>query len=404
MRNLSKTFSQGVGLAAILALILIAPMAQADFDQALDDFKRGKYAEAAAGFQEIVDQQPEYDYGHFLLGMSLLKMSKYDDAETSIQKALDINDARFEYHHGLANVRYKAKNYAKTVAALKTGESLAADGATKFALYRLRGLSYVALEKWADAAQDLEAAKKLKKDPVVLDRLSLSYYKLRHYDKAVPVMRDALAAKSDDSSLLMRMTNSLLNLGAEAKSDSEKDKYYGDALVYAEKLAAVKSNDTDVTNLVGRAALGAKSYPKAEQAFKKVVAKDSKQCYAMVNLGKVYIGTEKWSSAEDILTAAAECAPKMAVVYESLGFAMMKQKKLEPAIVQFNKALKIKPSGMTREMIRLCEENLNIAAQNANMDAEEQAQAEKNRIAAEENAKAEAAQKAWEEAQKKRDD
>ena len=36
----------------------------------------GKFIESAAGFQEIVDQQPEYDYGWFLLGMAFIKMNR----------------------------------------------------------------------------------------------------------------------------------------------------------------------------------------------------------------------------------------------------------------------------------------------------------------------------------------
>ncbi len=115
LRTDKKITSLGA-LLAVVAAITLAPVALADFDQALDHFKRGKYVEAAAGFQEIVDQQPEYDYGWFLLGMSFLKMSKYDDSESSIQKAIDMNGERFEYHLGLANARYKAARYSKTVA------------------------------------------------------------------------------------------------------------------------------------------------------------------------------------------------------------------------------------------------------------------------------------------------
>ena len=100
LRNNKNTM---IALLVLLTAVATAPLATADFDQALDDFKRGKFVEAAAGFQEIVDQQPEYDYGWFLLGMSFLKMKKFDDAESSIQKAIDLNGERFEYHLGLAN-------------------------------------------------------------------------------------------------------------------------------------------------------------------------------------------------------------------------------------------------------------------------------------------------------------
>jgi tetratricopeptide (TPR) repeat protein len=403
LRTDKRIISLGVLLAVVTAITL-APVALADFDQALDSFKRGKYVEAAAGFQEIVDQQPEYDYGWFLLGMSFLKMSKYDDSESSIQKAIDLNGERFEYHLGLANARYKAKRYAKVVAALKTAESLAADASSQFSLYRLRGLSYIALEKWAEAAEDLDKAQKIKSDPVVLDRLSVSYYKLRHYDKVLPVLRKAIQAKPDEASLLMRMTNTLLNLGAETQDKTKKAAYFKEALTTAENLQRVKGGDSDVTNLVGRAAFGSRSYPKAEQAFRKVIAQKPDYCYAMVNLGKVYIAMERWADADSILTDAATCAPKMAVVYESRGFALMKQKKLNEAIAQFNKALQIKPSESTRKMIETCNNNLQVASDNTAMAATEAAQAAAAATAQAEYDEAQRKQKEWEAAQRKRDD
>jgi len=403
LRNDKRITSLGVMLA-VLTAITLAPVIQADFDQALDNFKRGKYVEAAAAFQEIVDQQPEYDYGWFLLGMSFLKMKKFDDAESNIQKAIDLNGERFEYHFNLANARYKAANYAKTVAALKTAESLAGDASAKFALYRLRGSSYIALESWADAAQDLEKAKDIKSDPVVFEQLSRAYYKLRHYDKALPVLRKALAANPDNESLLNRMTNSLLSLGAETRDAAKKASYFKEALTTAEKLQVVKKNDAIVTNLVGRAAFGAKSFSKAEQAFKKVIAQKPDHCYAMVNLGKVYISMERWADADGILGDAAQCAPKMAVVYESRGFAMMKQKKLNEAIGQFNKALALKPSESTRKMIETCNNNLQVANDNQAMAAQEAVQAAEAAKAQAEFDEAQRKQKEWEEAQRKRDD
>ncbi len=404
MLRTDKKITSLSALLAVAVAITLAPVALADFDQALDHFKRGKYVEAAAGFQEIVDQQPEYDYGWFLLGMSFLKMKKYGDSESSIQKAIDMNGERFEYHLGLANARYKAKRYARTVAALKTAESLATDASSQFSLYRLRGLSYIALEKWADAAQDLDKARKIKKDPIVLDRLSIGYYKLRHYDKALPVLRLAIQAKANNSSLLMRMTNTLLNLGAEATDATKKAGYFKEALTTVEKLQAVKGSNPDVTNLVGRAAFGAKSYPKAEQAFRKVIAQKPDYCYAMVNLGRVYIAMERWVDADGILRDAAACAPKMAVVYESRGFALMKQKKLEEAIVQFDKALVLKPSASTRKMIETCNKNLQVASDNAAMAAKEAVQAAEAAKAQAEYDEAKRKEEEWDKAQRKRDD
>jgi tetratricopeptide (TPR) repeat protein len=94
----------------------------------------------------------------------------------------------------------------------------------------------------------------------------------------------------------------------------------------------------------------------------------------------------------------------MAVVYESLGFALMKQKKLPEAVAQFGKAMEIKPSDSTQKMIETCRNNLAVATENAEMaqiEAEQAAEAERARLEYEEEMRK---QKEWEEAQKKRDD
>lgn len=397
-----RKWSGAVIIAAAWALVL-APVAVADFDQALDDFKRGKFVEAAAGFQEIVDQSPNYDYGYFMLGMSFLQMSKPTEAEENFHKAIEINGDRFEYHHGLANAYFKRQKYGDVVATLRTVEGLAGDPTTQYALYKLRGFSYVGLEKWADSIEDLEKASKIKTSNAVLDRLSLAYYSLGHYDKAVPVLRNALKGSPDDRTLLSRIARSTLNLGAEARDEAKKMNYYRESLQYAERSLQLKPADFDINNLVGRAALGAKNYARAEQAFRKVLAQKSDYCYAMANLGKVYIAQKKWTEAESILRDGAGCAPRMALMYESLGFSLQKQKKLEEAVEQYKMALQIKPSSSIQTMIDTCEKNIAIEVENQAMEAveaqsEAAAAAEAKRIKEEE-----AKRKEWEE-RRKRDD
>jgi tetratricopeptide (TPR) repeat protein len=121
----------------------------------------------------------------------------------------------------------------------------------------------------------------------------------------------------------------------------------------------------------------------------------------MVNLGKTYIATEKWTDAESILTDAARCAPRLPVIYESLGYSLQKQKRLAEAIETYKKATSIKPSAVVDKLIATCEENLRIAEANLEMDAKEAemaaaAKAEEDRIAEEERKRQE-----WEEKRKR---
>jgi len=359
-RTRHLTYLVAVALLAIVA----APAVRADFDQAMNYFKGGKYVEAAAEFQALVDSSPNYDYGYYMLGLSFMKMDKPADAETAFLKAIEINGDKFAFHHALANAYYDRGKYDKAVATLRTAEDLAADQSEKFALYQLRGLSYAGLEKWADAASDLEQARKIKSTPAILERLGQAYYELGHNDKAVPVLREALAAAPRSEAILLRLTNSLLNMGAEATSDAQKQKYYDEALETAERYQKAKPTDPEGHNLVGRAALGAKKYDRAERAFTAVIEQKPDQCYAMVNLGKTQIAEERWADAEQSLRKAQACAPRMAVIPESLGFALQKQNRLEEALAAYEQSYAIKPSPSVKKAIDVAKENIDIAKHN----------------------------------------
>ena len=391
----------------VLLTILALPAAsvvKADFEQAMNYFNTGKYVEAAAEFQTLVDNSPNYDSGYYMLGLSLLKMGKPAEAEQAFNKAIEINGENFGYHHGLAKAYFDQDQHSKSVATLKTAEPLATDTQTKFALYTLRGYAYAALEAWADAAEDLENARKIKKDGAVLSQLGKAYYGLGHNDKAVDAFREALKVRANDPASTQLLAESLINLGTKATSDSQKSTYYTEAVQYAEKFQKMKPNSYEANNLVGRAALGAGDFAKAEQAFRKVLAQKPDYCYAMVNLGKVYIAQKSWADAEGILMDASKCAPRMPVIYESLGFVIEKQKRLEEAIAQYEKALQIKPSAGISAAINRCRENIAIRDENQAIAAVEEQQKADEEQAQRDYEEAQRKQKEWEEAQRKRDD
>jgi Flp pilus assembly protein TadD len=391
-------------IAAVVLALGFAPVASANdaLNQGMSYFKSGKYAEAAAEFQTLVDGSPNYDYGYFMLGLSLLKMGKTSQARDNISKAIELNGEKFEYHNGLASVYYTEKEYAKAVAALKTAEPLAVTDQHKFALFSMRGNCYAALDKWADAAEDLERARAINRGQAsVLIELGKAYYKLGHFDKAAPVFREAVKATPGDTTSLHLLAESLVNLGAEATSDSQKDALYKEALRYAEEFQKAEPGNYEAHNLVGRSALGANDLAKAEQAFRKVLAQKPDYCYAMVNLGKTYIAESSWKEAEQVLREAATCAPRMPVVYESLGFALQKQDRLEEAVKTYEKAYEIKPSESVRSAIEICNQNLEVHKHNEMVASEEAAQKAAEEAAQKQYEEELAKKKEWEERRKK---
>jgi len=387
----------GKGRALALAALLVLPMAsvaRADFEEAMNYFKSGKYVEAAAEFQTLVDNSPNYDSGYYMLGLSLLQMQKPAEAEKNFQKAIELNGEKFEYYHGLGKAYFDQKQYSNAVGTLKTAEPLATDPQTKFALYALRGYAYSALEAWSDAVEDLEKARAIRKDASVLTQLGKAYYGLGHNDKAAPVFREALKLRPNDATATQLLAESLISLGAATNDEPKKETLYREALQAAEKYAQMNPNSYEAHNLVGRAALGAQQFDKAEQSFRRVLAQKPDYCYAMINLGKTYIARERWADAEGILNDAAECAPRMALVYENLGFVVEKQKRLEEAIDEYEKAMQIKPSAALRAAVQRCQENIEIRDHNLAMEEAERQQKEE----------AERAKQEYEEAKRKEEE
>lgn len=388
--------------AALILALLFPVAALADFEQAMSHFKAGKYVEAAAEFQALVDQSPDYADGYQMLGHSFIRMGKYDEAAESFQKAIELNGDKFEFHHGLAQAYLSTRQFSKAVATLRTAEPLATDDRTKYHLFYLRGMAYAGLEKWADTIEDLERANAIQPSDAILDRLGLAYYSLGHTGKAVPILRKSLQKSPDNAGNLMMLTTGLLDMGAEASSDSQKEKYYEEAQASAERFRKLKPG-YEADNLVGRAAFGAKDYATAERAFQRVIESKPDYCYAMVNLGKLYIAQEQWANAEKTLTQAATCAPRMAVVHESLGFSVQKQGKLQEAIDHYKKAIAIKPSASVQKLIDTCQKNLEIRAENQAMAEEEARIAEEERKAKEEYEEQMRKKEEWEKRREKDD-
>lgn len=386
------------GRALALAALLVLPtasVARADFEQAMNYFKSGKYVEAAAEFQTLVDNSPNYDSGYYMLGQSLLQMRKPAEAEKNFDKAIELNGEKFEYHYGLARAYFDQRQYSDAVGTLKTAEPLATEAQTQYALYSLRGYAYSALDAWGEAVEDLEKAKAIKKDPSVLTQLGKAYYGLGHNDKAAPVFRDALRARPNDSTATQLLAESLINLGAGAGDEARKESLYKEALQTADKFLQLNPNSYEAHNLVGRAALGAQQFEKAEQSFRRVLAQKPDYCYAMINLGKTYIARERWADAEGILKDAAECAPRMALVYENLGFVVEKQQQLEEAIKQYEKAMQIKPSAALRAAVERCQANIEVRDHNLAMEEAERKQKEEEERARLEYEEAKAKEEEW---------
>ncbi len=331
------------GAVACVALVLAWSGARAGIDKAVADYKAGRTLEAAAQLQSIVDRDPGYAYGHFLLGHCLLKMLHPSEAEAAFRRALSIDPTRAEYYQGLALALKAQADWSHAVQAASEGLQRVQDPRERYALLALRGYAWGALERWEEAAHDLEAARRIRPEPWVCLLLGKAYVALQDFPDAVAPLQQALQATPDDPLILRLLADCLVRAAGDETIPQRKRTLYTEALTYAQRLAATRPDDVEAVHLLGRAALGAGQLAQAERVFLHVLSLEPRQCYAMVNLGRTYMALARWSEAETFLRQAAACAPRLAVVFETIGDLYMKTGMPQQAAVAYRHAGEIEP-------------------------------------------------------------
>jgi tetratricopeptide (TPR) repeat protein len=337
---------RGVRVASALALIasLGAFPARGDEKDALAAFKAGRYLDAAAEIQAVVDQSPGYAYGYFLLGHCMLKMRRTSDAELQFRRALRLDPSRAEYYHGFALALYASGNWPLMLRATDEGLKRAPDPRTRYALLALRGYAAGALRRWNDAVRDLEAAQRIHSEPWLLVFLGKARFATGAYAEAAVPLRQVLQLAPDDPAVLRLLAECFLRMAPNEQDAVRKRFDYLQSMAYAQRLASVTPDDLDAVHLVGRAALGAGRLDQAENVFRHVLAVNPRQCYALANLGRTYMAAGRWAEAEAYLRNASACAPRLTMVYESLGDLYLELGKPQEAAAAFRRAEEIEPT------------------------------------------------------------
>lgn len=318
--------------------------ARGDAQSAFADFKAGRYLEAAAEIQAVVDRSPGYAYGYFLLGHCMLKMNHIETAEFQFRRALNVDPTRPEFFQGLAIALNASGNWTISVRAASEGLAHEPDPRTRFGLLALRAFAWGGLRRWDSAVADLEAAQRIHSEPWLLVLLGKARFAAGSYAEAVTPLRLVLQTAPDDKAVLRVLAECYLRMAAEDQVAIRKKYAYTQSLEYAQRLASLTPDDPDAVNLVGRAALGAGKLAQAENVFRHVLATNPRQCYAMANLGRTFMASARWAEAEASLQRASACAPRLVTVYESLGELYLQTGRAELAAKAYARIEEIQPT------------------------------------------------------------
>ncbi|HEX6849773.1 MAG TPA: tetratricopeptide repeat protein [Candidatus Polarisedimenticolaceae bacterium] len=335
-------------LLAVAALVLVASRAAADADQAQAWFKAGRYLEAAAEYQSLVERSPGWHYGWFMLGHCLLKMDRPADAEPAFRRALAISGEKAEYYYGLAAALRDGGRPGPAIEVLSIAEPFAREAKARYAIFYLRGTLLAAVERWSEAVIDLERARALHPDPAVLDQLGRAYAALGRWDRAASILAESLVRDPDNEENRRLRIDALLRLGAGAVDEAAKRAAYAEAFEQAQIHARAHPEDTEAANLLGRAAMGAGRYEVAEQALRRVLEMNPRYCPATINLGRVLLARAELERAIEALQRGVECAPRLPAAHEALGLALLRVGRFQDALAVFGRAQALHPSPVSQ--------------------------------------------------------
>lgn len=320
--------------------------ARADSEEALEAFKAGRYLEAVAEIQVVLDRAPGYAYGHFLLGHCLLRTRQMGDAQREFGRALSLDPTRAEFYQGLALALNASGNWPFTVRAASEGLVRTNDPRMRRQLLALRSYAFAVLRRWSDAVNDLDAAERIHSEPWTLALLGRARFALRDFAGAIPPLRQTLQSTPADPVILRLLAESHLRLAAAETNSIRKRFDYTQSLAYAQRLASVAPGDIAVAHLLGRAALGAGQLDQAATIFRRVLVSQPRQCYALANLGRTYMAAARWEDAEGYLLKATACAPRLTTAYESLGEVYLRLSRPQEAAAVFARAAEVEPKGV----------------------------------------------------------
>jgi tetratricopeptide (TPR) repeat protein len=296
---------------ALVMAILSGPVARADYKQAVANYNQGKYTQAIQELKPDIDKNPDWEFGHRLLGLCYLRLNNGALAVNSLVRAAALNSKAFSTYFGLGQAYFSLKKFGDCISALDKAEPLAASekdaDKQRAELYELRGKAYYETQKYNEAANDLTKALRVNQSEWInYSILGDAYFKLNRLDEAIQALEKANSMKSGESSITETLGKAYRQKGADA--------------------------------------LSGKQYPLAIQALLKAKDYNPKDGFIYYNLAEAYLFQKNYSEAEKAYNQAIVLMPKSSDVYGRLGLVYEKQKKWNDALNAYKKADEISPA------------------------------------------------------------
>ncbi len=330
-------------ISSIIVLFAAASTlpAFAGWDEGVAAFTAKKYEQAAAEFQELVDQNPEGYRSHYMLGMSLQRLGRKEEALNHLRKAYDLNPNDLSIKLELGKAYFTVRRYKEVTELLDSVDSAQLPGNHQSAFFQMRGEAKLKINDVNGGYKDFKVLAKLKpKDAAIQYKYGAVALRADDIEAAISAFDRAVQLDPKDPEKKKTYANTLIRKGRMTRDKTAKKSSY---LKAAQLASAVVSADPSFDNLMLQmsAELGAGLFDEAVVTGEKAMAKNSQDWLVPFYIGQAYTSGANHEKAEAPLKKALALAKKpddQKKVWKQLGFAYEKQKNYTASISAYQNA------------------------------------------------------------------
>jgi len=327
-------------IVATVTVLVAGPVA-ADWNEGLELYSQGRFAEAAVQFQATVTSNPHWPGGYLMLGRCQLATDQYDEALANLGKAAELGPDDPANTAALARALMAVDRFSEARELLEGLNLETLDPDWKAEVARMLARCLLAEDRATDAVALLQAC--LNSDP---DRAALhqaiagAYLATGDREAALDDFARAFALDPDDIVSGRAAASNAMKLAAEAADDELAATYYARALEVAAAVATV-APEYENALFAGEAALRARHQEAAASWFAKAVQQRPQDPLANFYLGLALAALDRDDEAITHLREALGAAPEpdLAVrIHAQLGQLLACRLELPEAARQYRAA------------------------------------------------------------------
>lgn len=358
---------RSIRIAGSLAAVVLlgTAVAQAGWDEGLAAFKANDLNRAATEFGQLVESQPDWPGGHYMLGWTRLKQDRHQEAISHLRKAYELDPGQVGYQLRLGEAYVAAGRYSDAGAFLSKIDESSLPAELRSFLAQLKAVAFTKTGQTDRAVSEFgKAAKANPNDARAQYQYGTAAYNAGDTATAISALSKSVRLDPGDLDKQSAYAKALNRLGRESRGEAKLDAYRKAAQA-AQKVVAADASYENLM-LLGETELGAKLYDNAITSFQKASAKNGSDWLSPYYIGQAYTAKQQYRSAETALKLSLDKtnrASDQVKIWRQLAFVYEKQKNYDEAISAYKRA------GDSASAQRV-QENREISSYNQEVDQE----------------------------------